>query len=277
MDRFTACYESGLTPNPCIQCNRYMKFDYFLEKALELGCHKIVTGHYAQIELDKASGRYLLKKAANTAKDQSYFLYTLTQHQLAHTCFPLGGMTKEEVRAIAEQNGLINARKRDSQDICFVPDGDYLSFLKRFTKKNYPAGSFLNLQGKAVGTHKGAVGYTLGQRKGLGIALGAPVYVCQKDMENNTVTVGPEDALFHTSLVASDWNWIAFPALTDPIRVKAKARSRMKEQDATVYPTDNGCAKVVFDEPQRAMTPGQAIVLYDAETVVGGGTITEIL
>ena len=277
MDHFTACYESGLTPNPCIQCNRYMKFDYFLGKALELGCHKIVTGHYARIEFDEVSGRYLLKKAANAAKDQSYFLYTLNQHQLSHTCFPLGGMTKEEVRAIAEENGLINARKRDSQDICFVPDGDYLSFLKRFAQKEYPSGSFLDLQGKAVGTHKGAVGYTLGQRKGLGIALGAPVYVCQKNMENNTVTVGPEDALFHTSLVASDWNWIAFPTLTGPVRVKAKARSRMNEQDATVYPTDNGCAKVVFDEPQRAMTPGQAIVLYDADTVVGGGTITEIL
>jgi tRNA-specific 2-thiouridylase len=178
-----------------------------------------------------------------------------------------------EVRQIAEEQGFINARKSDSQDICFVPDGDYFSFLQRFTGKTYESGDFLDLNGKVVGNHKGAVGYTLGQRKGLGLAMGAPVYVCGKDMACNTVTVGPNEALFTKELVAKDWNWIAFPALLEPIRCKAKARSRMTEQAATVYPMENGLAKVVFDEPQRAITPGQAVVLYDGDTVLGGGTI----
>ncbi|MBE6976638.1 MAG: tRNA 2-thiouridine(34) synthase MnmA [Ruminococcaceae bacterium] len=273
MDDFVANYENGLTPNPCIVCNKHMKFDRFLRRAQELGCEKIVTGHYAQICQDENTGRYLLKKAADEAKDQTYFLYTLTQHQLAHTLFPLGGMTKQEVRQIAQEQGFINAKKRDSQDICFVPDGDYLAFMKRYTGKSYPEGNYLDLDGNVVGTHKGAVGYTLGQRKGLGIALGAPMYVCAKDMAANTVTVGPNEALFHSALVAGDWNWIAIENLTEPIRVTAKVRSRMTEQPATVYPLENGLARVEFDEPQRAITPGQAVVLYDGDTVVGGGTI----
>ena len=275
IEDFVCCYEAGLTPNPCILCNRKIKFDLFLQQARELGCENIVTGHYARIRQE--NGRYLIYKAADTAKDQSYFLYALTQDQLAHARFPLGELTKTEVRRIAEEQGFINARKSDSQDICFVPDGDYFSFLQRFTGKTYESGDFLDLNGAVVGKHKGAVGYTLGQRKGLGLAMGAPVYVCGKDMACNTVTVGPNEALFTKELTARDWNWIAFPALLEPIRCKAKARSRMTEQTATVYPMENGLAKVVFDEPQRAMTPGQAIVLYDADTVVGGGTITEIL
>lgn len=277
MDSFVSAYESGLTPNPCIECNRHLKFDRFLRRAMELGCEKIVTGHYAQIQQDPATGRYLLKKAADEAKDQTYFLYTLTQEQLSHTLFPLGSLTKEQVRIIAQEQGFINAKKRDSQDICFVPDGDYLAFMKRYAGKKYPCGDYLDLQGNKVGTHKGAVGYTLGQRKGLGIALGAPVYVCGKDMQANTVTVGPNEALFHKALRASDWNWIAIPELTTPMRVKAKARSRMTEELATVYPEENGFARVEFDDPQRALTPGQAVVLYDGDTVIGGGTITEIL
>ena len=277
MDAFVCAYENGLTPNPCIACNRHLKFDRFLRRARELNCEKVVTGHYAQIAYDEASGRYLLKKAADEAKDQTYFLYTLTQDQLAHTLFPLGGLTKEEVRAIAQAQGFVNAKKRDSQDICFVPDGDYLAFMQRYTGKHYPQGSYLDLQGNVVGTHKGAVGYTLGQRKGLGIALGAPMYVCAKDMTANTVTVGPNEALFHRSLVAADWNWIAIDALTQPLRVKAKVRSRMAEADATVYPEENGLARVEFDQPQRAITPGQAVVLYDGNTVIGGGTITDVI
>lgn len=277
MDAFVCAYENGLTPNPCIECNRHLKFDRFLRRAMELGCEKIVTGHYAQIVKDAVSERYLLKKAADEAKDQTYFLYTLTQEQLSHTLFPLGSLTKQEVREIAQTQGFINAKKHDSQDICFVPDGDYLAFMKRYTGKEYPAGTYLDLQGNVVGTHKGAVGYTLGQRKGLGIALGAPVYVCGKDMRANTITVGPNEALFHRALRANDWNWISIPELTEPIRVKAKARSRMTEQWATVYPEENGFARVEFDEPQRAITPGQAIVLYDGDTVVGGGTITAVL
>lgn len=275
MDAFVEAYEHGLTPNPCIECNRHLKFDRFLRRAQELGCAYIVTGHYAQIAEKK--GRYLLKKAADAAKDQTYFLYTLTQEQLAHTRFPLGRLTKAEVRAIAEEKGFINAKKHDSQDICFVPDGDYMAFMERYTGRRYTPGDYLDRDGKVVGQHKGAVGYTLGQRKGLGIALGAPVYVCGKDMEKNTVTVGPNEALFHRTLRASAMNWFPFDSLTEPMRVKAKTRSRMAEQPAAVYPEENGAARVEFDEPQRAITPGQAVVLYDGDTVVGGGTITEVL
>ncbi len=275
LKNFVDCYEAGLTPNPCIECNKHLKFGLLLEKALELGCSHVVTGHYAQIH--RENERYLLYKAADLPKDQTYFLYGLTQHQLAHTLFPLGSLTKTQVRQIAEEQGFINAKKRDSQDICFVPDGDYMTFLRDFTEKEYHSGDFLDLDGNIVGRHRGAVAYTLGQRKGLGIALGAPVYVCDKDMERNTVTVGPNEALFRRGLRAWDWNWIPFPALTAPLRVKAKARSRMTEQPATVYPEENGFARVVFDEPQRAITPGQAVVLYDGDLVIGGGTICEAL
>ena len=275
MDDFVGCYERGLTPNPCIVCNRYLKFGAFLDIAREMGCDCVVTGHYAKIE--EENGRFLLKKAADEAKDQTYFLYTLTQEQLAHTRFPLGELTKAEARAIAEEQGFINAKKRDSQDICFVPDGDYMAFMERYTGKTYENGNYLDLSGKVVGRHKGAVAYTLGQRKGLGLAMGAPVYVCDKDMAANTVTVGPNEALFHSSLRAADWNWIAIECLKEPIRVMAKARSRMIEQPATVYPEEGGFARVEFDEPQRAITPGQAVVLYDGDTVVGGGTITAVL
>ena len=271
-DSFILAYESGLTPNPCITCNRHLKFDAFLRQAQKMGCDKIVTGHYAQI-LQNTNGRYLLTKAADTGKDQTYFLYCLTQEQLAHTLFPLGNLTKQAARQIAEEQGFINAKKRDSQDICFVPDGDYLAFMKQYTGKSYPDGHFLDQTGRIVGQHKGAVGYTIGQRKGLGLSMGEPVYVCCKDMQSNTVTVGPNESLFHNALVAGDWNWIAIENLQEPLRLKAKARSRMAEQDATVYPMENGLARVIFDEPQRAITPGQAVVLYDGDIVVGGGTI----
>ena len=276
MEPFVRSYEAGLTPNPCISCNRHLKFDYFLEKAKTLGFDCIVTGHYAQIKRDPNTGRYLLRKAADVSKDQSYFLACLTQEQLAHIQFPLGSLSKTQVRQIAEEQGFINARKRDSQDICFVPDGDYMTFLEHFTGKEYPSGKFVDQTGRSVGTHRGAVAYTLGQRKGLGLAMGAPVYVCGKDMDANTVTVGPNEALFHRELIAKDWVWFPFPALNAPLRVHAKARSRMTEQLATVYPMEDGAARVVFDEPQRAMTPGQAVVLYDGDIVVGGGTITEV-
>ncbi len=276
MDKFVSCYECGLTPNPCIDCNRYLKFDLLLRRAQTLGCDYIVTGHYAQIR-QRENGRYSMYKAADAAKDQTYFLYSLTQEQLAHTQFPLGGLTKAQVRQIAEAQGFINARKHDSQDICFVPDGDYFAFLERYTGKRYAPGDFLDEKGKVVGKHHGAVGYTLGQRKGLGVALGKPVYVCGKDMAANTVTVGSNESLFHKSLRADDWNWMPFEELTAPVRVWAKTRSRMTEQPATVYPEENGFARVEFEEAQRAITPGQAVVLYDGDQVIGGGTITEVL
>ena len=277
IEKFIHCYECGLTPNPCIECNRHLKFDHLLRRGVELGCDYVVTGHYAQIKQDEQTGRYILYKAADASKDQSYVLYCLTQEQLAHTRFPLGGLTKSEARAIAEEQGFINARKHDSQDICFVPDGDYAAFMERYTGKDYPAGNFLDLNGNVVGQHQGAIRYTLGQRKGLGLAMGAPVYVCAKDMAQNTVTVGPNEALFATTLLANDWNWFPFPALTQPLRVSAKARYNQPPQPATVYPEADGTARVVFDAPQRALTPGQAVVLYDGDMVVGGGTITTVL
>ena len=277
IEKFIHCYECGLTPNPCIECNRHLKFDHLLRRGAELGCDCVVTGHYAQIRQDERTGRYILYKAADASKDQSYVLYCLTQEQLAHTRFPLGGLTKSEARVIAEEQGFINARKHDSQDICFVPDGDYAAFMERYTGKDYPAGNFLDLDGNVVGQHQGAVRYTLGQRKGLGLAMGAPIYVCAKDMERNTVTVGPNEALFSTTLLANDWNWFPFPTLTEPLRVSAKARYNQLPQPATVYPEADGTARVVFDAPQRALTPGQAVVLYDGDMVVGGGTITKVL
>lgn len=277
VDAFVHCYETGGTPNPCINCNRYLKFDILLQKALSLGYDTIATGHYAKIEKDNATGRYLLRKAEDDSKDQSYFLACLTQQQLAHTIFPLGSLTKFQVRQIAEAQGFLNARKRDSQDICFIPNGDYVAFMERYTGKQYPAGDYLDLSGKIIGSHRGAVCYTIGQRKGLGIAMGEPVYVCHKDMEKNTVTLGPNEALYRSSLLARDWNWIPFPALTQPIQVTAKVRYRHIPQPATVYPEDNGHARVVFHEPQRAITPGQAVVLYDGDLVLGSGTITEVL
>lgn len=272
---FIRCYEEGQTPNPCIRCNRFLKFGVMLEKALELGCTHIATGHYARIRQDPETGRWLLCRAADRSKDQTYFLYTLTQHQLRHTLFPLGELTKEEARKLAEESGFLNARKRDSQDICFVPDGDYVRFMKDYTGKAYRQGAYLDLNGNAVGIHQGAVCYTLGQRKGLGIALGAPVYVCAKDMQANTVTLGPNEVLYHNALRAEDLNWISIPALREPLRVTAKIRHSQSEQSATLYPEENGLVRVVFDAAQRAITPGQAVVFYDGETVVGGGTIRE--
>ena len=277
VDYFVRSYEEGLTPNPCIQCNRHLKFSFFLDRALALGYDSIATGHYAVIRKDPVSGRYLLCKAVDHTKDQSYFLTCLNQYQLSHAHFPLGELTKEQARMIAEAQGFVNAKKKDSQDICFVPDGDYVAFMKRYTGKDYPHGDYLDLEGKVVGQHCGAVCYTLGQRKGLGIAMGAPVYVCSKDMQANTVTVGPESALFATTLIADNWNWFPFETLTEPIRVMAKARYRHIPQPATVYPMDSGKAKVVFDTPQRAMTPGQTVALYEGDMVVGGGIIAEVL
>lgn len=272
---FISCYEQGLTPNPCIQCNRHIKFSFLLEKALALSAEYIVTGHYARIQQDPATGRHLLYKAIDEAKDQSYFLACLQQQQLRHIRFPLGSYTKEQIRKIAQEQGFVNAKKKDSQDVCFIPDGDYAAFICQYTGKTFAEGDFLNLQGETVGRHSGAIRYTLGQRKGLGLAMGAPVYVCGKDMASNTVTVGPEENLFTKTLLAENCNWFPFPTLTEPMEVTAKARSRHIPQRAWVYPEENGCARVVFDESQRAITPGQTVVLYDGDLVVGSGTITD--
>ena len=276
MDRFVDAYENGCTPNPCIDCNRYLKFDKMFHRMQEIGYDYIVTGHYARVEYDEKRDRYLLKKAVDDTKDQSYVLYMLTQEQLAHVKFPLGGLRKDQVRVIAEKHGFINARKHDSQDICFVPDGDYEKFMEDFTGKHYPDGDFLDTEGRKVGTHKGAVRYTIGQRKGLGLAMGAPVYVCAKDMEANTVTVGPEELLFDRIVYADEVNWIAIPALTEPLRVTARTRYHQTEQPATVYPAGEDGFRLEFDEPQRAPTAGQAVVLYQGDVVLGGGTIKSV-
>ncbi len=276
IDKFVRSYEEGITPNPCIDCNRYMKFDHLLHRAEELGCDCVVTGHYAVIRYDEGRERWCLYRAVDSTKDQTYVLYNLTQEQLAHTRFPLGEMTKAEARQIAEQQGFLNAHKHDSQDICFVPDGDYVAFLERYTGKHYPGGDFLNRAGEVVGRHRGTVCYTLGQRKGLGLAMGEPVYVCAKDLAANTVTVGPESALYSRTLLADDMNWIAIPALTGPMRVEAKVRYSQTAQPGTVFPTEGGI-RLTFDTPQRAITPGQAVVLYQGDLVVGGGTIRSVL
>lgn len=272
---FITDYEQGLTPNPCIRCNQHMKFSWFLDRALELGCEYVVTGHYAR--LIREGARTLLYTAPDKAKDQSYFLAGLTQQQLSHALFPLGDLSKDQVRDIAQAQGFLNARKKDSQDICFIPDGDYKAFMEQYTGKHYPRGNFLDPNGNVVGCHCGAVGYTLGQRKGLGLAMGSPVYVCEKDMAANTVTVGPENLLFSNTLFAQDCNFIPFDTLTAPLKVTAKARSRHNPQSATVYPEGDRKIRVEFDQPQRAITPGQAVVLYDGDLVLGSATITGAL
>ncbi len=273
VEPFIAAYENGLTPNPCIVCNRKLKFHWLLEQALALGCDCVVTGHYARIVRDSVSGRSLLYTAPDQAKDQSYFLAGLTQHQLSHSLFPLGDLNKQQVREIAEAQGFSNAQKKDSQDICFIPEGDYKAFMEQYTGKIYPGGCFLDEAGNVIGHHAGAVGYTLGQRKGLGLAMGRPVYVCGKDMDKNTVTVGEESSLYAKALWATDCNFIPFDQLTSPLPVTAKARSRHLPQKAVVYPDENGI-RLEFETPQRAVTPGQAVVLYDGDLVIGSGMIT---
>lgn len=275
MDKFVRCYECGITPNPCIDCNRHLKFEYLYRRAAGLGCGYVATGHYAQIGQDAETGRYLLMKSVDAEKDQSYVLYSLTQEQLCHTRFPLGGMTKSEVRALADAQGFVNAKKHESQDICFVPNGKYTDFIENYAGKTYPEGNFTDADGNVLGRHKGIIHYTIGQRKGLGLSLKEPMYVMSVNPETNTVTLGRDSELFSRTLAARDINLISVDDITEPIRVKAKVRYRHKEQWATVTRTDPDGIKVVFDEPQRAITRGQAVVLYDGDIVVGGGTITE--
>lgn len=271
MDRFVDAYENGRTPNPCIDCNRYIKFKRLLQRAAELERDYVVTGHYAQIE--KYNDRYVLKKGVDNTKDQTYVLYSLSQEQLAHTLLPLGGMKKTEVREIAEAQGFINARKRDSQDICFVPDGKYAEFIEQYTGKTYPDGDFVDFDGNVLGTHKGVIRYTRGQRKGLGLALPKPMYVCRTDLDKNLVILGDNADLFSSSLDASDINLIAVERIDAPIRVQAKVRYSQSAAPATVWQTGEDSIHVEFDEPQRAITRGQAVVLYDDDIVVGGGRI----
>ncbi|SFG40462.1 tRNA 2-thiouridine(34) synthase MnmA [Oribacterium sp. WCC10] len=281
IERFVKTYQAGGTPNPCIECNRYMKHEKLYHKAKDLNCDFIVTGHYARIEQDPGTGRWLLKKSRNISKDQSYVLYFMNQEQLAHTKFPLGDFaSKDEVRAEAEKHGFINAHKHDSQDICFV-DGDYGDFIEDYTGETFEPGNFVDTEGNVLGQHKGIIRYTVGQRKGLGLALKQPMYVCDKDMEKNEVilTVGPE--LYSKALIAEDFNWIPFDTPKEPVKVTVKTRYKAKEVPATaeVLRDKNGIAtgqvKITFDTPERAVAIGQAVVLYDGDVVVGGGTIVK--
>ena len=276
IDRFVAAYERGDTPNPCIDCNRFLKFDRLFERAFALQCQKLVTGHYARSVYDSLRDRWLLLRAKNLAKDQTYVLCFMTQEMLAKVIFPLGEMEdKEEVRRIAQRSGFENAGKHDSQDICFVPDGDYAAFLSRRTGKEYPPGDFVDEEGHVLGRHKGLIRYTTGQRRGLGLALPEKLYVKSKDLSANTVTLCPDAGLYTKELTAEDFNWISIPAPSagETVRVTAKPRYRAKEAPATAMVREDGRVSVVFDEPQRAITSGQAVVLYDGQMVVGGGTI----
>lgn len=276
MDRFAAAYEAGATPNPCVVCNRYIKFGALLEQAQKLGAQAVATGHYARISWDEGAGRFLLRKAAHPEKDQSYVLYALNQDQLAASRFPLGGLSKQEIREIAVAQGLVSARKRESQDICFVPDGDYAAFIRRHTGRDYPAGPFVDREGKVLGTHTGIIGYTVGQRRGLGVSSNqGRLYVKEVRPEDNTVVLCDNQALFSRTLTANDLNLIALPRLDAPMRLKAKVRYRHGEQPCLVEQTGEDTIRVTFDQPQRAITPGQAVVLYDGDVVVGGATIME--
>lgn len=273
IQNFINKYLDGQTPNPCIECNKWIKFDKMLERARLLGFTHIATGHYARTEYNKDTGRWLLKKGLDPAKDQSYVLYTMNQDQLAHTFFPLGNLDKQEVRKIAEEAGLINAKKADSQDICFVPDGDYGAFIEKIKPGLIQKGDYLNTEGQKIGTHKGVAHYTIGQRRGIGIALGVPTYVLDKDAQTNTVVLGSDEALFKKSLIAHEVNLISIPNLQEPLRVTAKIRYTHKPALAWIYPEQDGTIKVEFDEAQRAISPGQAVVFYQDDLVVGGGII----
>ena len=273
ISRFAEGYLRGETPNPCIDCNRFIKFDRMLERALLLDMNYIATGHYARVARDEETGRMLLCKAIDKSKDQSYVLYSLTQEQLEHLLLPLGGLTKTEVRRIAEARGLINARKPDSQDICFVPDGDYAAFLEKVMGVSSPPGDFVDKDGKVLGHHRGLIRYTTGQRRGLGISSARPKYVLGKDLERNTVLVGDEEELYSTRARVERVNLISIARLEAPLRAAVKTRYSHREEAATLYPLEDGAIEIVFEAPQRAITPGQAAVFYDGDIVIGGGTI----
>lgn len=269
---FVDTYYTGGTPNPCIVCNRYLKFGALLDREIESGADYIATGHYARI-IKREDGRYLLLKATDAHKDQSYMLWSLSQHQLSHTLFPLGELTKPEIRQIAEDHGFAIAHKSDSQDICFVPDGDYASFLQKEVGEAYPAGDYIDEDGNILGKHKGVIHYTIGQRKGLGISMGRHIFVTKKDAASNTVTLGDEDRLFTDTVVLRNINLIPFDKIEGKIDLMAKIRYRHPECDAVAEQTGPDEITLKFAEPQRAPAPGQSAVLYDGDVVIGGGII----
>ncbi len=274
IDEFISSYQRGETPNPCIDCNRTMKFGLLYSKAVELGCDFLVTGHYARVEFDEKTGLYHLKKALNKAKDQSYVLYNLTQEQLAHVKFPLGEFSdKSEVRKLAEQSGLVVASKRDSQDICFVPDGKYADFIADRTGKIPEKGEFVLSDGTVLGEHNGLLNYTIGQRKGLGISYSEPLYVVKKCVKSNKIVLGTEKELYSDTLRARDFNWIIPPKAQEPVEVGVKTRYRAAEFPAKAAALPDGTVEIRFETPQKAICSGQSAVLYCGDTVIGGGII----
>ncbi len=273
IDYFVESYQKGITPNPCIACNRYVKFEELLRRALALEADYVATGHYAKIEYDKKTNRYLLKKSVTEEKDQTYALYNLTQFQLAHTLMPLGYYDKATTRKIASEIGLKIATKPDSQEICFVEDDDYGRFIEERLQEKAKPGQFVDLKGSVLGQHKGILHYTIGQRKGLGIALGKPMYVVEINAEKNQVVLGEAQDVFSSTMTVDDVNLISIESLTEPIEAKVKIRYNSKEVPAIIKPMDGGKAQVDFYNPARAITPGQAAVFYDGDIVIGGGTI----
>ena len=272
IDPFIRSYEEGRTPNPCIDCNRYLKFEKLYERAQALSCDAIATGHYARIQFD--GEKYRLKKALDLSKDQSYVLYSLTQEQLSRTLLPLGELTKQQTREIAQQNNFLNAKKPDSQDICFVPDGDYAGFIERSTGRDFPEGNFISPDGTILGRHRGIIHYTVGQRRGLGVSAKMPLYVAAIDPVNNTVTLTEEKGFLIDTVVADRISFTSGASLQQPIRALVKLRYRQLERPALVE-QEGDRLLIRFDDLQRAPAPGQAAVLYaeDGETVLGGGTI----
>ncbi len=276
IDYFVNEYQNGRTPNPCIVCNKFLKFDAMLKKAEELGADYIATGHYARVEFDEDLNRYLLKRSDSASKDQTYALFSLSQEQLSKILMPLAKLeNKGETRAIAEKMGLITSKKPDSMEICFIPDNDYASFIERRTGKEDVPGDFVDTEGNVLGQHRGIIHYTVGQRKGLGVTFGKPMFVLKIDAEKNQVVLGEKGTEFSDSLTAHKLNFITFDELTEPIRVAAKVRYSAREAEATVEPLGDSRARVTFDSPQRAITPGQAVVFYEigGENVIGGGII----
>lgn len=273
IDYFIKEYQKGRTPNPCIACNRYVKWESLLNRSLQLGANYIATGHYANIVKHPETHRYTLKTSVTAHKDQTYALYNLTQEQLAHTLMPVGQYTKDEIREIAEKIGLCIAHKPDSQEICFIPDHDHGRFIEEETKKLAPRGHFVDQQGNILGEHQGLIRYTIGQRKGLGIALGKPMYVVALRPETNEVVLGESEEIFTNTLYATDLNFMMIEDLKGCMKVKGKIRYSQIPASCTIRKIDEDTLECVFDEPQRAITPGQAVVFYDGEYVVGGGTI----
>ena len=274
INKFISEYENAKTPNPCVECNRYLKFGAFYEKAKELGCEYIATGHYAKTEYSEKYKRYVLKKSDEEKKDQTYFLYYIPKEEIGYIIFPLQNRTsKEETRKIAEKNSLEVAQKKDSQEICFIPDNDYQKFLQKYSSQKPKVGNIVLKDGTVLGKHNGLINYTIGQRKGLGISYKEPLYVIKLDIQKNQVIVGTEQDLYSKELIANEINWLAIDKLNEPLKLKAKVRYRAKEAECTVYPIENEQVKVIFDEPQRAITPGQSVVFYDEDIVIGGGKI----